>query len=56
MKKRFNLLKKICLLLVVIFLTGLVQAQQKYKETGIASFYADKFEGRKTANGEIFYI
>lgn len=23
-------------------------------ETGYASFYADKFEGRKTANGEIF--
>ena len=55
MKKKFNLLKKICLLLVAIFLSGLVQAQQKYKETGIASFYADKFEGRKTANGEIYY-
>jgi rare lipoprotein A len=23
-------------------------------ETGYASYYADKFEGRKTANGEIF--
>ncbi|MBA2762453.1 MAG: septal ring lytic transglycosylase RlpA family protein [Segetibacter sp.] len=26
----------------------------KIVETGRASYYADKFEGRKTANGEIF--
>ncbi len=26
----------------------------KIAETGRASYYADKFEGRKTANGEIF--
>lgn len=32
-----------------------LQAQKSYYETGIASFYADKFEGRKTANGEIYY-
>ena len=25
---------------------------QKFEQTGIASFYADKFEGRTTANGE----
>ena len=24
------------------------------KQTGLASYYADKFNGRKTANGEIF--
>ncbi len=30
-------------------------AQKIYNKTGIASFYADKFEGRKTANGEIYY-
>lgn len=29
-------------------------AQEKYVEEGIASFYHDKFVGRKTANGEIF--
>lgn len=29
-------------------------AQKVYSEKGIASYYADKFEGRKTANGEIF--
>lgn len=29
--------------------------QNHYSKTGIASFYADKFEGRQTANGEIYY-
>ncbi|MDY6802038.1 MAG: septal ring lytic transglycosylase RlpA family protein [Bacteroidota bacterium] len=33
-----------------------IRAQEKkYTQTGLASFYADKFEGRKTANGEIYY-
>ena len=32
-----------------------VNAQKTYVKTGIASFYADKFEGRTTANGEIYY-
>ncbi len=32
-----------------------VNAQSNYVKTGIASFYADKFEGRQTANGEIYY-
>jgi rare lipoprotein A len=27
---------------------------QKFEQTGIASFYADKFAGRTTANGEIY--
>ena len=31
-----------------------VFSQQARVQSGIASFYADKFEGRKTANGEIF--
>lgn len=35
-------------------LSGL-SAQNKYVKTGYASFYADKFEGRQTANGEIYY-
>ena len=30
-------------------------AQNNYVKTGIASFYADKFEGKQTANGEIYY-
>lgn len=28
---------------------------QAFKQTGIASFYADKFEGRTTANGEKYH-
>ena len=27
---------------------------QKFKKTGIASYYADRFHGRTTASGEIF--
>ncbi len=39
-----------------IVATTRVCAQSKgYVKTGIASFYADKFEGRTTANGEIYY-
>lgn len=38
-------------LLVVLFLTS---CSQKFTQEGKASFYADKFNGRKTANGETF--
>jgi rare lipoprotein A len=31
-----------------------VSCGRKIMETGKASYYADKFEGRKTANGETF--
>lgn len=44
--------------LIVIFLFIFINeqyAQKDYKKIGIASFYADKFEGRQTANGEIYY-
>ena len=36
------------LLLVMLLLTGLAVAD----ETGMASYYADKFHGRKTASGQ----
>ena len=46
-------------ILVAFFLIiGFKQANaqnKSYVKTGIASFYADKFEGRTTANGEIYY-
>lgn len=32
----------------------LVSCSHKMVESGKASFYADKFDGRKTSNGEIF--
>lgn len=42
------------LILVLVTLGSFVQAQSDYKKVGWASFYHDKFEGRKTANGEKF--
>jgi rare lipoprotein A len=38
----------------VIFCICIIESSncQSFKQTGIASFYADKFEGRTTANGE----
>lgn len=44
------------LITMFAFLACLGQAQNSnYSKIGIASFYADKFEGRQTANGEIYY-
>lgn len=41
--------------LSLIFLLLLVSScAPKITETGKASYYADKFNGRKTANGEVF--
>ncbi len=48
-------MKNITLFFLIIFSGFTIQAQTKYNKTGIASFYADKFEGRQTANGEIYY-
>ena len=48
-------MKNIALFFLIIFSGFTIQAQTKYDKTGIASFYADKFEGRQTANGEIYY-
>lgn len=47
--------KYVLLSIILIFTYTLTIAQTKYNKIGIASFYADKFEGRKTANGEIYY-
>lgn len=44
-------------MLFTLLLTSVIAvgfAQHAKTETGIASFYHDKFVGRKTANGEIF--
>ncbi|ACU58234.1 septal ring lytic transglycosylase RlpA family protein [Chitinophaga pinensis] len=40
------------LLLSALFF--LASCSKKITETGKASYYADKFEGRKTASGEVF--
>ena len=43
-------MKRIVISLLLIFLSCLAIAE----ETGLASFYAGKFQGRLTANGEVF--
>jgi len=40
--------------LFLLFVSCLSSDRPNYTEHGIASFYADYFEGRQTANGEIF--
>ena len=45
--------KAIAGIFIGVVLTGPLQAQQ-FRQTGLASFYADKFEGRLTASGEKF--
>lgn len=42
------------ILLFIIALFANVLYGQSFEQTGMASFYADKFEGRTTANGEIY--
>ena len=37
-----------------LVLVGFTSCAPQITETGKASYYADKFNGRKTANGEIF--
>ncbi len=44
-------LRKLVLILVVPLA---LSCSKKITETGKASYYADKFEGRKTSNGETF--
>lgn len=40
------------LLAAILFLTS--SCARKITETGKASYYADKFQGRRTASGEVF--
>lgn len=40
------------ILLLLMLLPAGVSAQQTYTQTGVASFYADAFQGRTTASGE----
>lgn len=48
-------MKKILFAMIIAALTSLsISAGTIYKSHAVASYYADKFNGRKTANGEIF--
>ena len=46
---------RLLMILPGIFLSVIIYAQKGYDKTGMASFYGDEFEGRQTANGEIYY-
>ena len=39
---------------IVFSITSIISCSPKIVETGRASYYADKFDGRKTSNGETF--
>lgn len=43
--------KRLLFIVTIVFLTS---CSRKITESGRASYYADKFNGRKTANGETF--
>lgn len=47
-------MQKILMALVFILMAANGFGQKLYTATGRASFYANKFDGRRTANGEIF--
>jgi rare lipoprotein A len=44
-----------CYLALFVIVTNFTACAPKIIQTGKASYYADKFNGRKTANGEVFY-
>lgn len=43
------------LLVLLCALFSLASCSRKITETGKASYYADKFEGRRTASGSVFH-
>ena len=46
--------KHIVSLMLLIISVGANSCFRKGSESGMASYYADKYNGRKTSNGEIF--
>lgn len=53
-KKHFSILAYLSLFILFLLAEVPVNAQFQDTETGTASYYHNKFIGRKTANGEIF--
>ena len=55
MKRIFNLklIFTICGI-ILIALSSFMSEEDKYVQTGKASYYANKFQGRQTSSGEIF--
>ena len=55
MKRNYKTIQLIVCGLFVLLVSPTFGQQKGFEQTGIASFYADKFEGRTTANGEIYF-
>lgn len=53
-KKAFNY-SRFCLFLLLFSAASAIGQTKTQPDTGIASYYADKFHGRKTASGEVFH-
>lgn len=53
-KTRISLLSRMVICMLFLLVELHVNAQQQKSENGTASYYHNKFIGRKTANGEIF--
>ena len=53
-KKTLKETTMIALFSALTFSTTITHANEKIYQTGIASYYASKFDNRKTASGEIF--
>lgn len=47
-------MKKLVAFIWMIFFSCCLYAQKENIQTGTASFYANKFEGRKTSSGQLF--
>lgn len=47
-------MKEMYSLVLLVIIISLYACSPKITDTGKASFYADKFKGRKTASGQIF--
>ncbi|MFC2137217.1 septal ring lytic transglycosylase RlpA family protein [Bacteroidota bacterium] len=45
---------RILFIILIVIIPFYNYSQQSFEQEGLASFYADKFEGRTTANGEIY--
>lgn len=55
MKNKYRLVQ-LAIISFFVLITNYSFAQKKgFEQTGIASFYADKFEGKTTSNGEIYF-
>lgn len=47
-------MKKLVAFIFMVFFSCYLYAQKENVQTGTASYYANKFEGRKTSSGQLF--